>query len=63
MDDSLARVMMMSHIMANPFMVGMITVVCFSSQFVKVPCHAQLSRAFNPNVHRRLVSTNWVRTA
>jgi hypothetical protein len=42
--------------------VVLIAVVCFSTQFVQVPCHAQLSRAFDPNVHRRLVSTNWVRT-
>jgi len=42
--------------------VALIAIVCFSTQFVQVPCHAQLSWEFDPNVHRRLVSTNWVRT-
>ena len=43
--------------------VVLIAVVCFSTQFVQVPCHARLSLSFDPSVHRRLVSTNWVRTA
>lgn len=42
--------------------VALIAVVCFSTQFVQVPCHARLSRGFDPTEHRRLVSTNWVRT-
>lgn len=43
--------------------VALIAVVCFSTQFVQVPCHARLSQSFDPSVHRRLVTTNWVRTA
>ncbi|MFM8303256.1 MAG: hypothetical protein ACKOA9_02995 [Actinomycetota bacterium] len=27
-----------------------------------LPAHASLARAFDPDVHRRLVRTNWVRT-
>ncbi|MFO0796808.1 MAG: hypothetical protein U0804_04975 [Gemmataceae bacterium] len=43
--------------------VALLAVVWGSTQFVQVPCHDRLSRAFDPGVHRRLVSTNWVRTA
>ncbi len=42
--------------------VALLAVVCLSTQFVQVPCHERLSRAFDPAVHHRLVSTNWVRT-
>lgn len=43
--------------------VALLAVVWGSTRFVQVPCHERLSRAFAPGVHRRLVSTNWVRTA
>jgi len=43
--------------------VGLLVVVWVSTQCVQVPCHERLSRAFDPAIHRRLVSTNWVRTA
>lgn len=42
--------------------VALLAVVCLSTQFVQVPCHERLSQTFDPAVHRRLVSTNWVRT-
>lgn len=42
---------------------ALLAVVCISTQFVQVPCHNRLSMAFDSGVHRRLVSTNWVRTA
>jgi len=42
--------------------VALLAVTCCSTQFVQVPCHARLSQAFDPAVHRRLVRTNWVRT-
>jgi len=42
--------------------VALLAVTCCSTQFFQVPCHARLSRAFDPAVHRRLVQTNWVRT-
>ena len=41
----------------------LLAVVWLSTQFVQVPCHNRLSKAFDPAVHRHLVSTNWVRTA
>jgi len=34
-----------------------------STAFIQVPCHELLSKVFEPVVHRRLVSTNWLRTA
>lgn len=42
---------------------GLLAVVWLSTQFLQVPCHNQLSRAFDPATHRRLVATNWIRTA
>ena len=30
---------------------------------VSVPCHSRLMRGFDAGVHRRLVSSNWIRTA
>ncbi len=30
---------------------------------VSVPCHSRLEGGFDPTVHRRLVQTNWLRTA
>jgi hypothetical protein len=37
--------------------------IWLSTALVQVPCHEALSREFDPAVHLRLVSTNWVRTA
>lgn len=34
-----------------------------STAFVQVPLHGRLARAFDAEAHRRLVGTNWVRTA
>ncbi|MFN0137894.1 MAG: hypothetical protein ACKVS9_17460 [Phycisphaerae bacterium] len=33
-----------------------------STAFLQVPCHTRLSRGFDREVVRRLVSTNWIRT-
>jgi hypothetical protein len=30
---------------------------------ISVPCHVRLSRGFDPSEHRRLVRSNWLRTA
>jgi len=38
-------------------------VIWLSTFFIQVPCHESLSKAFDPVVHQRLVSTNWLRTA
>ncbi len=43
--------------------VGLLGVVWISTQFIQIPCHDRLSRQFDPLIHRRLVSTNWLRTA
>ena len=38
--------------------------ICWlSTAFIQVPCHELLSKVFDPVVHQRLVSTNWLRTA
>ena len=34
-----------------------------STAFIQVPCHELLAQDFDPLVHQRLVSTNWLRTA
>jgi hypothetical protein len=34
-----------------------------STRAVQIPCHDRLTRGFDPAVHRRLVTTNWFRTA
>jgi len=38
-------------------------VIWLSTLFIQIPCHDELSKCFDPVVHRRLVSTNWLRTA
>ncbi len=43
--------------------VALLAVVWISTLLVQVPCHDRLSQAFDSSVHRRLVSTNWVRTS
>lgn len=40
----------------------LLAVVWFSTQVLQVPCHDRLSEAFDSDVHRRLVSSNWLRT-
>ena len=34
-----------------------------STWAIQMPCHDRLTRGFDPAVHRRLVATNWFRTA
>lgn len=41
---------------------GLVGVLWASTAFLQVPCHQRLSQGFDPAVHRRLVSTNWLRT-
>jgi hypothetical protein len=43
--------------------VGLLAVVWLMTACVQIPCHNRLARGFDPAVHRRLVTTNWVRTA
>ena len=42
---------------------GLLGVCWLSTAFIQIPCHELLSKAFDPMVHQRLVSTNWLRTA
>jgi hypothetical protein len=41
---------------------ALVVVVWVSTGFIQLPLHAALSRAFDPELHRRLVATNWIRT-
>ena len=40
----------------------LLTIIWVSTFTLQVPCHARLAKGFSPDVHRRLVSTNWIRT-
>lgn len=42
---------------------ALVVVVWMSTFWLQVPCHRLLSRGFDRTVHRRLVRTNWLRTA
>ena len=43
--------------------VVLLLVIWGSTALLQVPCHARLSRGFDERAWRRLVSTNWIRTA
>lgn len=47
-------------VVAGALLVG---VVWASTAFIQVPLHAALAEGFVPEVHERLVGTNWIRTA
>jgi hypothetical protein len=40
----------------------MIIITWISTAMIQVPCHKRLLEAFNSDVHRRLVRSNWIRT-
>ena len=42
---------------------ALLAVIWLSTALVQVPCHEVLSRGFDSLAHRRLVGTNWMRTA
>ena len=42
---------------------GLVAVIWFSTAFLQIPCHEALGKHFDADVHQRLVSTNWIRTA
>ena len=42
--------------------VVLLAIIWVSTALLQVPCHDTLSKGFDAEVHRRLVSTNWVRT-
>lgn len=41
---------------------GLLTVIWLSTALLQVPYHGKLSAAFDAAVHRKLVTTNWIRT-
>jgi hypothetical protein len=43
--------------------IGLLSVIWLSTATLQMPCHERLSRGFDPMVHRRLVASNWIRTA
>jgi hypothetical protein len=42
---------------------GLLAIVWLSTFALQVPCHERLSRGFDEAAWRRLVATNWIRTA
>ena len=47
-----------------PYLVGLglLLLIWVSTWCVQVPCHNRLVVAFDASIHRRLVTTNWMRT-
>ena len=41
---------------------GLLAVIWISTALLQVPAHGRLAEGFDPTVHDRLVSTNWIRT-
>ena len=41
----------------------LLAVIWLSTAFLQVPAHGRLTAAFSPLTHRRLVASNWLRTA
>jgi len=41
---------------------ALLGVIWLSTAVIQVPCHEVLSKGFDPVVHQRLVSSNWLRT-
>jgi hypothetical protein len=42
---------------------ALLLIIWLSTAFLQVPCHNRLSRGFDDATLRRLVGTNWIRTA
>jgi hypothetical protein len=42
--------------------VALVVVIWASTAWLQVPEHARLAEGFDPDVHARLVDTNWIRT-
>lgn len=49
----------------GPLVAGLalLALIWGSTAFLQVPCHGRLTESFAASVHRRLVVTNWIRTA
>ena len=42
---------------------ALVAAIWLSTAAIQVPCHAKLAAGFDADVHARLVSSNWIRTA
>ena len=42
---------------------ALLAVIWAATGFLQVPCHRRLLNGFDPTTHRRLVHSNWIRTA
>lgn len=42
---------------------ALVILIWLSTALLQVPCHKKLGRGFDPATHRKLVATNWLRTA
>jgi hypothetical protein len=42
---------------------GLVGIIWTSTGLVQAPLHSTLMQGFDPDIHRHLVVTNWVRTA
>jgi uncharacterized membrane protein len=42
---------------------ALVVLLWLSTWLLQVPCHQKLGEGFNADIHRRLVKTNWLRTA
>jgi len=50
--------------LALPLVAGALMALAYgTTAFVSVPLHERLTATFDDDAHRRLVSTNWIRTA
>ncbi|MEM9586080.1 MAG: hypothetical protein AAGA03_02265 [Planctomycetota bacterium] len=41
---------------------ALVLAIWLSTALIQVPCHSELSKGFDPDVYRRLVNSNWIRT-
>ncbi|MFN3167659.1 MAG: hypothetical protein ACE37H_11405 [Phycisphaeraceae bacterium] len=42
---------------------ALVVLIWLSTALLQVPCHKRLGKGFDEHAHRRLVATNWLRTA
>ena len=40
-----------------------VAAIWLSTACIQIPCHRALERGYDPQTHRRLVASNWARTA
>jgi hypothetical protein len=60
---AIALVLLLTNRPAVWMGLGLLGVVWLSTFLLQVPQHRRLSHGFDPVAHRRLIRTNWIRTA